>query len=225
MSGGALVCLLLLVQGGGAVWHPNGPVWNPSDPTKVVGHIDYAPPHIGPWHRLPFRACASSAMWACWCVLVRAGACDACGACGACGRQQARSAGWAAVCDCAQGLPARPLDLPSRAGPFVLYCTSRLMRVRLRALSCAPVPTSLRDYDDNLNADETAIQEINHDVDHLRAADAYLESAMNRRGPQGPPGPLGAPGRPGEDAKGDDNKTPGPPGRPGPPGAMSEIEK
>jgi hypothetical protein len=66
------VCLLLLVQGGGAVWHPNGPVWNPSDPTKVVGHIDYAPPHIGPWHRLPFRACASSAMWACWCVLVRA---------------------------------------------------------------------------------------------------------------------------------------------------------
>ncbi len=69
------VCLLLLVQGGGAVWHPNGPVWNPSDPTKVVGHIDYAPPHIGPWHRLPFRACASSAMWACWCVLVRAGAC------------------------------------------------------------------------------------------------------------------------------------------------------
>ena len=67
------VCLLLLVQGGGAVWHPNGPVWNPSDPTKVVGHIDYAPPHIGPWHR--FRACASSAMWACWCVLVRAGAC------------------------------------------------------------------------------------------------------------------------------------------------------
>jgi hypothetical protein len=139
----------------------------------------------------------------------------ACGACGACVRQQARRAVWAVVFDW-QGLPVRPLYSSS---PSVL--TSCLMRVRLRALSCAPVPTSLRDYDDNLNADETAIQEINHDVDHLRAADAYLESAMNRRGPQGPPGPLGAPGRPGEDAKGDDNKTPGPPGPPGPPGAMS----
>lgn len=111
--------------------------------------------------------------------------------------------------------------LARKCWPFCSCCTSCLMRVRLRALSFAPVPTSLRDYDDNLNADETAIQEINHDVDHLRAADAYLESAMNRRGPQGPPGPIGAPGRPGEDAKGDDNKTPGPPGPPGPPGAMS----
>ena len=69
------VCLLLLVQGGGAVWHPNGPVWNPSDPTKVVGHIDYAPPHIGAWHRfrsVRARAARCGHAGACWCVLVRA---------------------------------------------------------------------------------------------------------------------------------------------------------
>ena len=51
-----LVVLAAVLHGGGAVtlgtaptWHPTGPVWNPSDPTKVVGHIDYAPPHIGAW--------------------------------------------------------------------------------------------------------------------------------------------------------------------------------
>jgi hypothetical protein len=99
----------------------------------------------------------------------------------------------------------------------------------------------MRDYDDNLNADETAIQEISHDVDHLRAADAYLESgtvmrvhgagaswyhltsahslpALNRRGPQGAPGPRGQEGKPGTPAVADGDKTPGPPGPPGAPG-------
>lgn len=83
------------------------------------------------------------------------------------------------------------------------------------------VPSSLYDYDDNLNADETAIQEISHDVDHLRSADAYLESAMNRRGPQGAPGALGAVGRKGQAAVSHGDKTPGPPGRPGPPGSYA----
>lgn len=86
-------------------------------------------------------------------------------------------------------------------------------------LCVSTVPTTLADYDDNLNTDETAIQELSHDVDHLRAADAYLESAMNRRGPQGAPGPVGAAGKPGADAQEDGDKTPGPPGPPGPPGA------
>lgn len=45
-----LLSLILLVGKGGAVW-------NPSDPDAVVGHIDYAPPHIGPWR---FRVRAGS---------------------------------------------------------------------------------------------------------------------------------------------------------------------
>ena len=65
------------------------------------------------------------------------------------------------------------------------------------------VATTPADINDNLNADETAIQELSHDVDHLRAADAYLESALDRRGPQGPPGLPGMPGSPATEAESD----------------------
>jgi len=37
---------LSLVSRSGALWQT--PLWNdPSDPNKIVGHIEYAPPHIG----------------------------------------------------------------------------------------------------------------------------------------------------------------------------------
>ena len=65
------------------------------------------------------------------------------------------------------------------------------------------VATTPADINDSLNADETAIQELSHDVDHLRAADAYLESALDRRGPQGQPGLPGMPGSPAPEAESD----------------------
>ena len=37
---------LSLVRSSGALWQT--PLWNdPGDPNKIVGHIEYAPPHIG----------------------------------------------------------------------------------------------------------------------------------------------------------------------------------
>jgi len=80
------------------------------------------------------------------------------------------------------------------------------------------VPYSQESFDRKFDNDEDAISEISHDVDHLRAADAYLESMFARRGPRGPPGRPGPPGPQGYNAVPDGEGEPGPPGLQGPPG-------
>ena len=116
--GWRLVCcvLLSLIPTSRAVWN------DPSDPNKIVGHIEYAPAHIGTCPHMP--------------VFLRS-------------------------------LLRLLLPLPT---------SDSFLTTAVVATAIPPVATTMRDYDDNLDADETAIQEISHDVDHLRAADAYLES-------------------------------------------------
>mmetsp|Transcript_5072 Transcript_5072/g.11988 ORF Transcript_5072/g.11988 Transcript_5072/m.11988 type:complete len:174 (+) Transcript_5072:45-566(+) len=80
------------------------------------------------------------------------------------------------------------------------------------------VPYDEESFDRKLDNDEDAMAEISHDVDHLRAADAYLESMFARRGPRGPPGRPGPPGPQGYNAIPDGQGESAPPGPQGPPG-------